>query len=108
MRLADAEKAGKIDRGWHRCSIRSDSSGHRPASDKAASSSTARVKGAPATILAIVRVAHQITRLQIDELSDQQQRTIAEALLPMVTIYQRLAVKLHRAPSDQSRAGKPV
>lgn len=109
MRLAESEKAGKVkvEAG---IGVRSAliQAGIIPANDKTPSTTTERVKGAPATILSIVRVSHQIERLNLDELSEQQQRTIATALLPVVTIYQRLAVKLYRAPAGDQRAAKPL
>lgn len=109
MRLAESEKAGKvkIEAG---IGVRSAliQAGIIPANDKTPSTATERVKGAPATILSIVRVSHQVERLNLDELSEQQQRTIATALLPVVTIYQRLAVKLHRSQPEQPKARKPL
>lgn len=100
MRLAESEKAGKIkiEAG---IGVRSAliQAGIIPGNDKTPSTVPERVKGAPATILAIVRVAHQVERLNLDELSEQQQRTMIAACMPIVAIYKRL---------EQLRAGKPL
>lgn len=91
MRLAQAETAGKI-KIEDGVGVRSAliQAGVIPASDKAASSSTARVKGAPATILAIVRVSHLAGRLDVEALDEHQRATIIAALRPLAVLHGRL------------------
>lgn len=91
MRLAQAETAGKI-KVEEGVGVRSAliQAGVIPASDKASSSSAARVKGAPATILAIVRVSHLAGRLDVEALDEHQRATIIAALRPLAVLHGKL------------------
>jgi hypothetical protein len=106
MRLADSERAGKVKVeagiGVRTALIQA---GIIPAADKSKTEPTARIKGTPAIILAIVRVAYQAGRLDVVQLDAAQRATLRTALAQIGRLMERMAALPDSSTPDASEVG---